>query len=423
MQCWRGSANARWGALLLAVCFAMPCTLAAKLQTCGHSAISSALAGDAVAWVHRAAKVPRYAHCKAISARYNCTRFSTSAADYRVDWKPGAAADCALPTWATVLAGLQRVPVRVMLLGDSHTQQLYQAALCMFQTQARRIVAYTEYTGTNHTEQRVYNSMAELPECHSVSYADYPRFHLDVSGAVSGASACNLNHLLTTPSCFEVPLSVPHRSSGLNCSRVCAAYVRPLVGKAAVQAGLDTGLASLNLSLADFDVVAANTYISSSALGAFLKASAFAGRVVTFPKYPNGGSQTGLQLASDVLSTSVSASAATKFDVAEFCTAIVASWGSKGGNCTTVPFARLMLQRIDDSKASIYPMSYVDAVSGTTKVCHANQGEATAHPERCQREGVFACVDTPCGPESHFCLPGAARRFRASCARSFNLIH
>jgi hypothetical protein len=405
-QFWRGTARrgAALHALLLAVCFA--CVRAAKLHTCGRSALSSALAGDTVAWVRRAAKEPRYAHCKATSARYNCSRFDTSAAEYRVDWKPGTAADCALPSWARVLAGLQRAPLRVMLLGDSHTQQLYQAALCMFQAQARRIIAYTRTDDDTEKHASVYDSMAELPECHSVPYADYPRFHLDVSGAVgTSATACSLSHLPTTPSCFEVPLSAPH-ASGLTYSLVCAAYVRPLVGAAAVQAGLETGLASLNLSLSDFDVVAANTYISASALGAFLQASAFAGRVVTFPKFPNAGAQTGVRLTSDVLHSHVSTSAAAKFDVPAFCAAIVAAWGATDGDCTPVPFVRLMLQRIDDAKASIYPVSYVDAVSGTTKVCHASQGEATEHPERCQREGVFACVDTPCATESHFCMPG-----------------
>jgi hypothetical protein len=418
-------------ALLLAACLLLcfpPAHAAAqqqqqqqkhKLRVCKRSAVSRALADPgAVSWVRRASHdEPRYAHCRAVTARYNCTRFTTSAGDYRLDWAPGAAgaaaaaaAACALPSWATVLAALRARPLRLMLLGDSHAQQIYQAALCMFQAQARHVIAYTHGTAPH-----VYERMSKMPECHAVRYSDYPRFFLDAAEDEASAAAgggCSLNHKAETPSCFEIPLTpaaaAAQSGSGLAFSRVCSAYVRPLEGAAAVAAGLDTGLASLGLALSDFDVVGANTYISAKALGAFLAERAFRGRVVAFPKF-DFAAQTGLRLTRAALSGALDSSqerAAKKFRVAKFCAGIVAARG--GGECTTVQFGRLMLQRSGDSKASIYPMWYADAASGATKVCHADQNEATAHPERCaaRQEAVFACVAPPCASESHFCLPG-----------------
>ena len=393
----------RRAALLLALLLTPSLARAARARTCGRGDLSRGLAEDHAAWVRRASPEARYTHCKVLSARYNCTRFATSAADYRVGWKKAAAVECNMPNWATVLAALQRAPRRIMLLGDSHTQQVYQAALCMFQEQARNVVAYTacEGDGKHQDMRRVYPSMDEMPECHTVRTADFARFHLDVVAGADGTCRCSLNHAPTTPSCFDVPLG---DDSG-TFSRVCSAYVRPLEGAAAVKVGLSTGLASLNMTLADFDVLAVNPYISAKDLGAFLAARAFAGRVVTFPKF-EFGSQTGVVLTAPVLKVPISSGAEARYRVAKFCVAIRDAWGDAAGECTTVQFGRLMLQRNDDSKASIYPMSYVDPATGETRVCHADQHEALAHPERCNHEGVYACDTTPCAPESHFCMPG-----------------
>jgi hypothetical protein len=407
----------RDAALLRALLLAVLCLLApplafggkhAKRHTCGRTALSVALADDDVAWVRRTAPKPRYAHCKVLSARYNCTRFVTSAAEYRLDWRPGVAAamECALPTWATVLAALQHAPRRIMMVGDSHAQQMYQAAVCMFQAQARNIMAYTTHEAGTDTQLRKFDSVDAMPECHSVRAADFPRFHLDADGAQAGR--CSLNHAPTTPSCFEVPLqadAAAQDGSKQAFSRVCSAYVRPLTGEAAVLAGLEEGLASLNMSLADFHVVAANTYVDAAVLGAFLRARAFAGRVVAYPKF-NFGRQTGLRRTDAVLSgAGVSDANAATYRVAKFCAAIRAAWGTDAGECTTVQFGRLMLQRTADAKASIYPMSY-HTDTGKRVVCHANQNAAIAHPERCDRAGVQACYEVPCAEESHFCLPG-----------------
>lgn len=388
--------------LLFALCALAPRRLACAkaVPLCGRVEISSALDENEIAWVRRTSPEPRYKHCKSISARYNCTRFHTSAGDYRLGWKSGTTAECSLPTWGTVLGALQTTPQRVMLLGDSHTQQLYQAALCMFQEQARHVIAYIACDEKGGV-RNIYAGMKAMPECHAVHSADYARFFLDAGSGDADACKCSLNHAPTTPSCFDVQL----RDDPGTFSRVCSAYARPLVGAAAVHTGLFLGLASLNMSLSDFDVLAVNTYMSASELGAFLAEHKFAGRVLTYPKF-TFGVQKGLVLTKKVLHKPIKSREVARLRVTKFCAAIRKTWSDAAGECTAVNFGRLMLQRNDDSKASIYPMSYVDAASGETRVCHANQGAALAHPELCDHKGVFACTKMPCAKESHFCLPG-----------------
>lgn len=362
-------------------------------RLCGRDELTHAFADNAVAWRRRASGEPRYEHCKVLTARYNCSRFHTSASDYRLGWRtPGA---CALPTVDSTLSSLRRAPLSLLLLGDSHTMQVYQAALCLFQAHVRSVVAYT--TSANLTRAQTFSSVAAMPECHSVPYADYPRFHLapPASTAAAGSAGCGVKHAPDTPTCFQLAGSL-----------VCAAQVRPLEGPAAVHAGLDAGLASLNLSLASFGVLAANTYISPGALGKHLAARAFRGRVLALPKFP-AGAQTGLVLSDAVLGRG-GGNAPASSDVTRFCAQLLGAWGS--GECVPLQLGRLIRERTEDAKASIYPMTYTETNASTGAahrvVCHADQRAATAHPGLCDRAGVTACDAVPCAEETHFCIPG-----------------
>ena len=377
----------------------------AATVACGREVIAQALHERTVRWVRRTHPGPRYAHCAVTSARYNCSRFTTSAADYRIDWF-GSKETCQWPSRNSLLAALRTTPRRVMLIGDSHVQQVYQALLCMYQDEARHIIAYIS------PPQRLvnYSDISVMPECHSVSYASYPRFHLQPVAMedLKPGARCTLNHSPPTPSCFRLPSST---SAGDAYSLVCAAYVRPLEGMPALVAGLSKGLAHLNLTLSDFEVLVANTYLNSTTLGEYLKLASFHGIVLAIPRF-SFAPQMGIRLTKRVLGARAQKKAnetRIAYDVKTFCRRVKSAWGvlPNGSDCTPLDFAWLSSQRNRDAKASIYPMSYRDAVTNETRVCHQDQLEAQLEPRKCDNiSSVLACEKTPCAEESHFCLPG-----------------
>jgi hypothetical protein len=68
--------------------------------------------------------------------------------------------------------------------------------------------------------------------------------------------------------------------------------------------------------------------------------------------------------------------------------------------CIALDFSRLLFQRSDDSKASIFPLTYSDS-NGTISVCQVEQ----TTPNTCDGKEFYVCREH-CNRESHFCLPG-----------------
>ena len=378
--------------LLLATALLQP---AGGLQPplCTHTRLLSALRGTDVAWLRRDSAAPRYSACPFISARYNCSRFATSAGHYRLGWLPDASQppDCSLPTRDGLLRALTAPgarPLRLYILGDSHAAQLYQSLLCMYQEEATHVVAYLD------GEQRVFRRAVDAPACHSVEYSQYGRFFLD-DAPRGGAAAreCSLNHSPQHASCFT-----------LGAARVCSSYARPLHGGAPLEAGL-AGLATLNLSLADFDVLALNTYLEPGVVGRQLRG--FAGRVLAVGKW-GIGHQAGVVRTEAVWPLR---KPWTTLPLDAFCAQLVAAWGVPAERCTPLDASRLVELRAGDSKASIYPTWY-PGTDGSRLVCQGNQEHYFSHPATCDDgvpvpDSMRVCDTVPCAaPESHFCLPG-----------------
>lgn len=360
---------------------------------CNASQLLTALRGNEVAWLLRSE--PLYSACAFVSARYNCSRFNTSAAHYRLGWRPELepAPDCSLPSRHSALAALQR-PLHLLILGDSHAVQLYESLLCAFQAEARSVVAFI------NGERTVFAAAADAPACHSVAYSDYAYFWLDDAPGAEGE--CNLNHAPEHVSCFE-----------LRGSRLCCAYARPLHGSAPLQAA-ERGLAALNLSLASFDVLALNEYLEASVLGRQLRMSGggegFPGRVLALPKF-SSARQLGT-VRSEPARAPPEPRPAARLDA--FCAQLSASW--RQSRCTPLDFWALAELRSGDAKASIFPTSYPAAGEpGGRRVCHALQRE-DREDGRCDGgEAVPAemrvCDQPPCAQETHFCLPGPTDDF------------
>jgi hypothetical protein len=197
-------------------------------------------------------------------------------------------------------------------------------------------------------------------------------FHLDTYKLQNASQKrCNFNHSPETISCFKVPL----RATSDEHSTVCSVYIRPLTKSVAVQTGLNVSLATLNLTVTDFQVVAANTYMSAKHLGEFLRAAKFSGRVVAFPKF-GFGRQRGIRLNASELPVPDADNSTLPHDtqLGAFCETVTKAWHRKAASCLSLDFSRLSKQRNADAKASIYPMTY--NTSDGVKVCHKDKTEA-----------------------------------------------
>lgn len=337
-----------------------------------------------VVWVRRTQR-PLYEHCKVIKARYNCSRFNTSASDYFLGWG-SAGEQCRLPSHEEVYLRLTS-KTNILIIGDSHSRQLFESLLCAYSDKAQDIVVFDD------AALHMFHTYDEMPECHGIARKDYPTFFLDRPERTPdfcGAAEKN------TYGCFT-----------LRDSRICNAYVRPLTGKTAVDAGLFEFGRGLNLTVQNFDVVITNDYIDASALGRALAAVAYSGSVVTVPKF-TFGAQTGFRETADTLQPSTRHNSNA---IVRFCNQLLSSSRKETVrfSCDLVDFRALSVRREGDAKASIFP-TWQRKDDGTQLVCEATQN-LVGKPSPCVRFGAgakptFVCDSVPCASESHFCLPG-----------------
>ena len=216
--------------LFLAVIFGL-CKLASTVVSggldenivCGASSISARL--EHAVWQKlKAGSRPYYSTCKLLHARYNCSRFRTSAASYELSFpttlpqitqqKPKsrqemkdnkmhaaeqlAANKCRVPDLEQIMKVLIRQPTRIFMIGDSHIQQFYISLMCTFQNVMKDVVVYerdcvSQYSKYSNStaasllaaeeecpfHPRVYESYEASPECHTVDFQDYTKFYLN----------------------------------------------------------------------------------------------------------------------------------------------------------------------------------------------------------------------------------------------------
>lgn len=408
----------------------------ADSNICGGDSILSRLPVDAYWTLSR--RNPYYTSCKFIHARYNCTRFgATSAADYKIAFLPSMKGNnCLMPDMETILSILQRQtkPVNIMMLGDSHLMQIFQSILCIYQDTAHAIDVYESTKDvTDEFTKLTFNIYKHADECHAIKYKDYDNFFLEPISPMK-PGRCQLSHQAGQTTCFKIRINDDIKTiNGVRFNYICGSYTRPLVGSDAIIAGLDKGLASIELSMQDFDVLLTNSYISSSDLGSFLKDIDYKGRLYVLPRYPDAN-QTGFAHKAKTISGYMNFYDHYKIkqEIETFCDTVnqivilrarksleishqlranrTGSRSLESGSkfCQYMDYTSLVVQRSYDAKSSIFPMVYSDK-NGATKICQEDNGLVNS----CVGKDYRVCSKNtlPCSMESHFCLPGPTDEF------------
>jgi hypothetical protein len=212
------------------------------------------------------------------------------------------------------------------------------------------------------------------------------------------------------------------------------------VGKEAVEIGFN-GLSSTpkNFTVNDFDIVVANTYMWSKPLAEYLTAHKFQGRVLAIHRY-NWGIQKNFVMKDKIIKevpqfTHASLCTGESGEcIHTFCDAFLSAKSEdkdKGGKdktkgsssssssigakdkqkqkCITLDMTFYEMQRLNDSKAGMYPMQYTDS-KGKNVVCASNFEDDHSR-NACVGKDAYTCEKTPCNEETHFCLPGPPDEF------------
>jgi hypothetical protein len=394
--------------IVLLLSFTLPRSDASP--TCSPTQLKNALRFGELVWSRRAEREPRYQHCPVLTARYNCSRFDTSAAEYELTWRSKVGNICDLPTLDGLRRSLANGGVQLLLLGDSHMQQIYQSMLCLLQDDASVII----YVDGFRTESQ---KVATTVPCHGIPYSEYARFYLD--DPVGGVTrTCTLGHSAEKGSCLMV-----------GSSRICQAYLRPLLSSKAIQAA-QSSLSNLNLSLRAFKTVAVNTYLEAGPVGSWLQKNKWNGHLVVTPKFDfdRQRGRSGKLTAWSYVPIENRSSKAAPLDT--FCRNALKVWGHESNehsnastkrSCSTFDWSSLAALRNRDSKASIYPTTIPSPINASQRVvCQPNQDFATSNQGKCAdykglrpllTADMRVCSQVPCTKESHFCLPGPTDDF------------
>ena len=338
---------------------------------------------------------------------------------------------------------LDRFSLRMMFLRSPFVdwllrRQIFTAIACLYSRELSDYIVYTKQKPEDPSWRTIVAKYGDLPSCRGVLYKDYERFHLkrDRPEGAKPESICAFGHHRGS-SCITFP--APVVGFGANAkkhpSTICYTYVRPAVGKEAVENGF-TGLTFTpwNFTVNDFDTVVANTYMWSKPLAEYLSAHKFDGRVLAIHRY-NWGIQKNFvnkdkiikeipQFEHANLCTGESGEC-----IHTFCDAFLSANDAKDdkGNgknnkdskektkdkqkqkCITLDMTFYEMQRISDAKAGMYPMQYVNN-QGKNVVC-ASDFEDDHARKACEGKYAFTCEKTPCNVETHFCLPGPPDEF------------
>lgn len=424
---------------------------------CGARSLTNKIASEAT-WVHKGSNMkPYYQECNLIHARYNCSRFRTSATQYQLHFPvySNRKSNCRVPSYPLLYRILGRRNTNIFMIGDSHMQQIFESLLCIFKSRVRDIITFQRdglhSTGPVSAADYVLHKYADYngtPSCHTIMYANYHNFRLGSfadPAMETSTGECTLSHFAGQTSCFKLPTLVDR-----NYSLFCFSYIRPLRGMDAVQSGTSQSFAQVNVSINDFHVVIANTYISSAALATYLSDSNYTGRVIVIPRFPFAN-QSNTVYRNWTLTAAVNVTEVTKSteNVQKFCHAFEIkvnhsiphhhrhravndshlqfgqsiayynfssnSNSSAGGNsnnsshgestenpCVPLDFSLLLHQRNGDSKSSIFPLTFVDEASQRLVECQATQ----TSPNTCEGRYFRVCNFERCNEESHFCMPG-----------------
>jgi hypothetical protein len=305
---------------------------------------------------------------------------------------------------------LHEKSVNIFMLGDSHVQQLFESLLCIFSFRARDVIVYERYEKDsgkplelNYYWRTIYDKYENVPACHTISYKEYPNYYISlplVKGDLKSQVDCTISHFPGAVSCFKID------SRSANLSQICLAYVRPALGMNAVQAGLNTSLRLINSSVDAFDVLIVNTYISVNDLKTYLSQVDYSGRVIVIPKY-SFGYQKNVVHNEDILTTKYDENELKNSEVSlsQYCQKLSAK---ARFDLIKFDFSKLVFQRSDDSKASIYPFSYSvhnNRSSNNSDVIMQVCQEEQRSPNNCAGKDYRVCT-SDCERESHFCLPG-----------------
>lgn len=97
---------------------------------------------------------PYYKSCKFIHARYNCTRFNNSATHFKIDFHQSINVrnKCRIPSRYSIIRILERRPINIFFVGDSHVQQIFESILCTFQDHVKDILLYERADKTVKTQ-------------------------------------------------------------------------------------------------------------------------------------------------------------------------------------------------------------------------------------------------------------------------------
>lgn len=355
---------------------------------------------------------PYYQSCKFINARYNCSRFTTSAAKYKVEYSLNANLNCKVPDFEDLISILttNAKPKFVFFLGDSHVMQIFQSILCTFQKYIEDIEAFTtmnDYVDLNTKfEKVVFKKHENATGCHEIRYRDYNNFFLNDYLDNKKSGLCQLSHIPGQISCFKLPIvSMKHKFS-----LFCSSYVRPLTGYAAVVSGLDIGLSSMNMSINNFDSIVTNAYISPKDLGQFLNDIGYQSKLFVLPKF-HFAKQTGFQFFSTVIKHPKPKEYEVqnlRDEIISFCSDFYKTYTRIPNICRLIDYTYLSEQRSFDAKASIFPMVYQDG-SNRSVVCQNYSNTIN----NCIGKDFRVCSSSllPCHDESHFCLPGPTDEF------------
>lgn len=276
---------------------------------CGARSLAHKVAVEAV-WTIKGSNVPKplYQECKFIHARYNCSRFKTSAPDYQILFSNSSTQNCRVPTFSMLSRILDRRHTNLFMIGgnpqfqtspplhhlsaDSHVQQMFESILCIFKHRIRELIVYQRDSNTSEAHPtadmytpQTYPGYKEVPSCHTIAYANYKNFFLDSEITPEQQMSnrdCTVSHFAGQTSCAKLP------TVDGNHSMFCFSYIRPLRGMDAIQAGMNESLRSLNISIKDFHVIVTNTYVSSTALAEFVALSNYTGRILAIPRFPFG---------------------------------------------------------------------------------------------------------------------------------------